>query len=394
MRILIANDGVSDAGGVHAYLDAVIGPLQARGHQVALAFCTDEGPSDLRVRHSGLPQFALGRDGRRESLAALRGWAPDACFSHNMYDLTVERELIATAPTVKFMHGYFGTCVSGLKTHGFPSTTACSRAYGAACLALYYPRRCGQASPAVFLRSVRWVQAQRPLMRDYAAILVASRHMRDEYVRSGTAPDRISVNPLFTTRPPDAAAAVAGEPHVVFLGRMTNLKGGDLLLRSIVHANARLARPIRVTMIGDGPQRHEWEQLARSLHLDCRFTGWIGGEARWPLVREASVVALPSAWPEPFGLVGLEAGSLGVPAIAIDRGGVGEWLQDGTNGVLVPASADERVFGEALGALLGDPPRLRRLGAGALRVASRMSLDAHVSRLETILAGAARPAAA
>jgi glycosyltransferase involved in cell wall biosynthesis len=183
------------------------------------------------------------------------------------------------------------------------------------------------------------------------------------------------------------------EPHVVFLGRMTSLKGGDLLLRSIAHARALMGAPIHLTMIGDGPQRQEWEVLALHLGVKCQFTGWVTGDERWPLIRRASMLALPSVWPEPFGLVGLEAGALGVPTIATNSGGITEWLRDGTNGVVVPAPATAREFGSAVASLLGDPPRLERLRAGALRVATEMSIDAHVDRLETILErGAGVPA--
>jgi glycosyltransferase involved in cell wall biosynthesis len=393
MRILIANDGLSDAGGVHAYLDAIIAPLNACGHELALAFCTDSGPPDRRLAPAPFRRFRVSGDKRTEALGEIRRWTPDVCFSHNMYDLSVDRDLMATAPVVKFMHGYFGTCISGLKTHAFPRTVACQRPYGTACLALYYPRRCGQLSPALFFRSRRWAEAQRLLIAEYASIVVASRHMRDEYVRSGADAGRTMVNALFATLAPEQRSAAPTEPHVVFLGRMTSLKGGDLLLRAVRQATTQLGRPIALTMIGDGPQRAEWEALASRLGLNCQFTGWVAGDARWPLVRSGSVLALPSVWPEPFGLVGLEAGALGVPAIATDAGGITEWLRDGINGVVVPSPATERQFGSALASLLGDQQRLERLRAGALRVATEMSLDSHVSRLEAILARAARTAA-
>jgi glycosyltransferase involved in cell wall biosynthesis len=389
MRILFANDGLNDPGGVHAYLQATISALEARGHEIAVAHCTDNADADRSQPTTPRQYFRVAGAGRQDALGQLRHWAPSVCFSHNMHDLSVDRDLMTMAPVVKFMHGYFGTCLSGLKTHRFPRPVACDRAYGAACLALYFPRRCGQLSPTVFFRSRRWAEAQRPLLGDYAAVVVASRHMRDEYVRSGANPDRTIVNALFATRAPEPVTPAPAAPHVVFLGRMTSLKGGDLLLRSIPHAAACIGQPIRVTMIGDGPQRSEWEDLALDLALNCRFTGWVAGEARWPFLRQASVVALPGIWPEPFGLVGLEAGSLGVPAVATGSGGVTEWLQDGRNGVVVPAPLSDRAFGEALGAVLGNTDLLNRLRAGAVGVATEMSLQAHVDRLESILSAAA-----
>jgi glycosyltransferase involved in cell wall biosynthesis len=160
-----------------------------------------------------------------------------------------------------------------------------------------------------------------------------------------------------------------------------------MLIDAVRRAAAKLGRPIRLTMMGDGPARGEWEARARSLNVPCTFTGWIRGDDRWKALRTASVVALPSVWPEPFGLVGLEAGALGVPAIAFGSGGITEWLRPSVNGVVVPSPPSSEWFGDALASLLGDRSRLATLRIGAHRVAKEMSLTAHVDRLDAILRG-------
>jgi glycosyltransferase involved in cell wall biosynthesis len=282
------------------------------------------------------------------------------------------------------MHGYFGTCVSGLKMHAFPCVTACERPYGTGCLAYYLPRRCGCLSPGTLLTGWRWSEAQRSLFERYAAILVASEHMRREYVRSGVPIERVSVNPLFAGRPAEASAAPVPPSHrVAFLGRMTPAKGGDLLIRAVRYASQRLNLPIHLTMIGDGPERTNWTALATRLGVETLFTGWVAGDERWPFIRDASLIAVPSLWPEPFGMAGLEAGAVGVAAIALDSGGISEWLRDGVNGMLVRTPSAE-AFGSALASLLADRPRLASLRDGALRIAREMSLARHVDRLEAL----------
>jgi len=388
MRILIANDGFGDGGGVQVYLNAVTAALAARGHELALAHCRADGPiENVSSVSRDLPRFRLAGAGAAAAFDAARRWAPDVCYSHNMDDVEVDRALGRMAPVVKFMHGYFGTCIGGLKSHRFPRATACDRVYGPACAALYLPRRCGQLNPVAFLRQWRAAEAYRGVRDVYSTIVVASEHMRGEYVRNGVSPDRVRSNPLFSCGP--LAAEVPqppDEPHVVFLGRMTVLKGGDLLVRAVADAGARLGRTVGLTMIGDGPARPDWETLARRLAVAATFTGWKTGRDRWAFFKNASVVAMPSIWPEPFGLVGLEAGALGVPAVAVAIGGVGEWLCDGVNGVAVPAPAEASSFGRALADLLADRARLAALGAGAFRVAREMTVDRHVDRLEAIFA--------
>jgi glycosyltransferase involved in cell wall biosynthesis len=137
-------------------------------------------------------------------------------------------------------------------------------------------------------------------------------------------------------------------------------------------------------MIGDGPQRARWEQIARDLRVEATFTGWIKGNERWSLVRRAALVAVPSTWPEPFGLVGLEAAALGVPAIAFDVGGIRQWLRDGISGRLVPGPPRAAAFAAALADLLADADRLAAMRDAAIRVAGEMTLDLHLRRLEQI----------
>jgi glycosyltransferase involved in cell wall biosynthesis len=112
----------------------------------------------------------------------------------------------------------------------------------------------------------------------------------------------------------------------------------------------------------------------------------VTGAERVALFRRASVLAMPSIWPEPFGLVGLEAASLGVPAVAFDVGGIWEWLRDGSNGRLVSPEGGAQAFGRALADLLGNPRLLDALSSGSLARAKDLTLDRHVSMLEGLLA--------
>jgi glycosyltransferase involved in cell wall biosynthesis len=395
MRILVANDGFGDAGGVQQYLNACIGGLIARGHDVAMLHRDPIGaPARVSPVVASLSQFSVATHGLNEALASAREWQPDLCFSHNMDRLDVDRGLVAFAPLVKFMHGYLGTCISGLKRHAFPRACPCDRAFGPACAVLFLPRRCGHLSVSALVEQYGKASAQRDLCSRYTAIVVASGHMRDEYVRNGIDSRRLHVNPLFPTCEPSddpaPAPAVDVTPTVAFLARMTPLKGGDLLIRAAADASRHLGRAIALTMIGDGPARADWEALARRLSVDATFTGWLDGDERFEYLRRADLVAVPSTWPEPFGLTGLEAAAYGVPAVAFDVGGVREWLQNGTNGLLVDANPPTA---SALAVVLADAfrdrARLAAMRPRALAIAREMSLTRHVDRLEVLFEQAA-----
>jgi glycosyltransferase involved in cell wall biosynthesis len=353
MRILLANDEIAGAGGVETYLSTLVPALQAQGHEVGVLHDTPIASTDAPLVVAGdLWRVGVRDEGLAAALARVRRFEPDLCFSHNMRALDVEEGLLREWPVVKMMHGHFGTCISGHRAFAFPRACACVRDFGPLCLAHYLPRRCGNANPLVMVKQYTWSARQHALLNRYAAVVVASRFMRDEYVRAGVCADRVTAIPLFTelrnAHPPLPRRARITD--VLFLGRMTPLKGPDVLLRAIAtHAPDR-----RVTFAGDGPERLRLQQLAGSLGIRARFPGWVSGAARDALLRDAAVLAVPSVWPEPFGLVGLEAAAFGTPAVAFNTGGISEWLTDGVNGRLVAASRGSAGLGETMAALLND----------------------------------------
>lgn len=397
MRILIANDALAGAGGVETYLAAIVPALQAAGHEVGVLHespVTETGRQ--RIAPEGTWRAGVRDEGLDGALARVRGFAPDVCFSHNMRALSVDARLLAEWPLVKMMHGHFGTCVSGQKAFGFPRVVACTRTFGPACLACYLPRRCGRTNPFVMAREYRWGLEQRSLFDRYRAIVVASRFMRDEYLRAGVAPAGVHAIPLFA--PPHTAGTPVEDGarpiDIVFVGRMTPLKGPGLLVEAAGHASARLGRALTVVFAGDGPERERLRAHAAARGLDARFPGWVTPRERDALLRQAATIAVPSRWPEPFGLVGLEGGVFGTPAVAFDAGGIGDWLVDGENGRLIDPARGPAGFGDAIADILASPALHRKLANGARAAAARLSLDAHVRTLMTVLQHAALPVAA
>ena len=387
MRILIANDSIGTTGGVETYLGAILPELQARGHRIAAVYYRRREAANPDT-WAGCADFVAGVEDTSEAsvFRAVRDWRPDVCFSHNMQPLAIERALLAEWPVVKMMHGYFGTCASGLKMHAFPSARACDRPLGAACLAMYVTRHCGQLHPRSLVAGYRWAQSQRSLFSHYRSIVVASAHMSAEYARHGVPQAQITVLPLFPTL--DAIPQHAAGGSVLFAGRMTALKGGDVLVDAVANASRRLGRAIPLVMAGDGPQRAAWSARAASLGVDVEFTGWLDRNRLIAVFQRASVVVIPSVWPEPFGLVGLEAGAMGLPAIAFDVGGIREWLRPGENGVIVPPDRGSDGLADAIVAMFSEAAERGRMSLGARAVAKEMSRSVHADRLERVLGSA------
>ncbi|MGH9412051.1 MAG: glycosyltransferase family 4 protein [Vicinamibacterales bacterium] len=389
MRILLANEARAGAGGVETYLMHVAEALAARGHDVALLFgntASETGPTTVRTSEA----WSVTDRGLADALAQVHGWRPDVVFSHNMRRLDVDEALCASWPVVKLMHGHFGTCVSGQKAFLLPTIEPCTRRCGPACLVLYAPRRCGSLRPVAVVRNYQWAARQRALFDRYRSIVVASEHMRGEYLIQGAAPDRLHAIPLFA---PACAGTETAESavDVLFLGRMTPLKGADVIPESLRVAAETLGRRIRAVIAGDGPDRERLERtLSTNPLIEALFPGWIDASARDALIARARVVIIPSRWPEPFGLVGLEAAAAGVPSIAFNVGGIPEWLTDGVNGRLVPRTGGAAAFGKAIAQVLADSNEYARLSTGARAAAARFSVEAHLTRLERVFDAARR----
>jgi glycosyltransferase involved in cell wall biosynthesis len=386
MRILVSNEARSGGGGVESYLAALAPALRAAGHDVALLYANtaaEQGPTRIETGES----WSTRDLGITTAIERARGWRPDVCFAHNMRHLDVEDAIVAAWPTVKMMHAYAGACLSGHKAFSFPSLQACARPCDAGCIAYFLPRRCGRLRPDVMMKQYGWARRQQALFPRYKAMVVASDHMRAEFSRYDGLAGRVTTIPLFTSGP--AAVTSARTLDVVFLGRLTPLKGADLLLDGLRAAAAALGRPVRALIAGEGPHRAALQSKAAALRRQgsviADVPGWIDAARRDAALASASVLALPSRWPEPFGLVGLEAARFGVPTIAFETGGIGTWLSSGVNGVLVPPSSGAAGFGAALASLLRDPVRLAALSAGATAAAARFSTAAHVASLTRLL---------
>jgi glycosyltransferase involved in cell wall biosynthesis len=205
---------------------------------------------------------------------------------------------------------------------------------------------------------------------------------------------RLNVLPLFPTLDLplfpmiDASEQRADGGAVLFAGRMTTLKGGDVLVDAVAEASRRLRRSVPLIMAGDGPQREEWARHAAARGVAAEFTGWVERPRLSSVFRGAAVVAIPSLWPEPFGLVGLEAGAMGLPAIAFDVGGIREWLRPGENGLLVAPAAGASGLAQAIVTMLSETSVRGTLSRGARAVAAEMSRARHADRLEQVLESA------
>jgi glycosyltransferase involved in cell wall biosynthesis len=177
----------------------------------------------------------------------------------------------------------------------------------------------------------------RSLLRRAEVVTACSQYLLDQVLRI-EASARQKARVIHNGIEPSKASAVENTGGVFAAGRMVPKKGFDVLLRA--HATDRTQS--RLTLIGDGPERERLEQLACTLGLngEVRFAGEQDHAQVLEEMAAADVVAIPSLQ-EPFGLIALEAMSLGKPIVASRVGGLPEVLE-GADALLVkPGNANE-----------------------------------------------------
>lgn len=206
-------------------------------------------------------------------------------------------------------------------------------------------------------------------LRYYRAIdcLVPTTHSQERYlIEHGIAPTRLARIPNFTRLPRAAARppVTGAVPRVLALGRLVEKKGFDVLLDALALV-ARDARPIELTIAGDGPLRAVLEARARALPdtIVVHFTGWRDDIAA--LFAASDLFVLPSR-DEPFGIVVLEAMAAGVPIVATQTAGPLEILNAAT-AVLVPIG-EVQALAQAIGQFLDDRSAAQGRAAQAAHV--------------------------
>jgi glycosyltransferase involved in cell wall biosynthesis len=144
--------------------------------------------------------------------------------------------------------------------------------------------------------------------------------------------------------------------YLAFLGRISPEKRPDRAINIARRAGIPLKLAAKVDRVDD---EYFAEKIQPLLGPDATLIGEIGDRAKPDFLSGAHALLMPIDWPEPFGLVMIEAMACGTPVIAFNHGSVPEIIDDGVTGFIV-GSEDEAVAAlERIGEL--DRARIRRV---------------------------------
>ncbi len=379
--VVVLCDRVGSVGGAERYWETVVPAIVGRGVRIRLLAREVDDPERFGIDAVSVRWGAENEEPCAEAAATiareLERERPDAVITASVFDTGVLDAIRASGiPWIAKLHDHRVFCPTGDRV--YPQfSRICSDPMGSACRVATLVHGCVRGPRPASLAGIAARERVRDRITTAHRIIVSSEHMRQTCIANGVAPERIAILPPPL---PDAAFAQSVAPRpkqstLVFASRLTPRKG----LRSLLAALSRLARAERPRLVvagsGDGEERAARAHAAQS-GLDVEWRGQLSADALRDAIDAATAVAVPSMWPEPFGLVGIEAQARGRPAVAYRVGGIADWITDA--GIAVPRG-DENALALAIRAIL-DEHTWSPLAACARRRAEAYRLDAHVDR--------------
>lgn len=382
VRILLAHAFYRVPGGEDSYVRAQAELLGAR-HDVELLGPVNDTLSKAGAAH----RLTYSGAARREVSATVDRFRPDLVHLHNPYPslgpavhLTARRRAV---PLVMTVHNLRLRCPNGLM---FTEGELCRRCeggmYAHAALHRCFPTRAQGALYGAALWTHRFLLR---VESSVAGFVAPSRFMAARLREWSIPAGKIHlVRPFVpaSPRPEDGP----GE-YGLFLGRLSNEKGVDVLLDALAAAGDP---PFRIA--GGGPADDRLRARARDLGLKrTDFLGLVPRAEVPGLLAGARYVAAPSLSEENAPLAVLEAMAAARPVIATRRGGLPELVEEG-RGLGVEAR-DGAALAGAIETLAVDPALCQTLGDAARRfVEDELTEEAHLKSLESAygrVAGAA-----
>jgi glycosyltransferase involved in cell wall biosynthesis len=387
MRILLVNDYATPTAGAERITRDLRDGFRARGHEVRVF----ASRAQLIAGESFADADCYGTNTRLQTLTStlnlsaaralereLRDFRPDVVqVQMFLWQLSPAiLPVLRRVPSVYWAMTFKAVCPTGLKW--LPSGAACDVRAGVACLT----HGCITATGFAPLMLQRTLWRRR---RDaFDVIIGCSSDVQRQLERDGITTHGVIAPGVraSTPRPP-----LTGPPTVTFAGRLKPEKGADVLVRAFALARQRVP-DARLSIAGAGADEPALRALVAELGVSDAATlhGQLGDEALATMLDGSWLHAVPSRWPEPFGLTATEAMMRGTAVVASEVGGLGDIVLHERTGLRV-SPGDVPALADALVRLLSDREAAEVLGRAAReRALEHFSLDGCLARFESVYA--------
>jgi glycosyltransferase involved in cell wall biosynthesis len=356
LRILVLHNSYKEKGGEDAVFSREVELLRAHGHGVETYAVHNDEIDGWSILERAVRPIWNPRQYRLVS-QLLRDFPADIVHVHNFYAVLSPAVCHAArrhgAAVVQSLHNYRLGCPSaGLLREGRACTDCLGKtfAWPGVLHGCYRGSRAASFSVAATIAAHHLIGTWRQTVDAY---IVLSEFARGLLAEAGIPRERLYVKPNFAPEP-SARLRSTHRRGALFVGRLTAEKGVPLLLDAWRHLDI----PLRV--IGSGPLM----PAAPPRQSSIEFLGLRSSQEVMAAMGEAALLVMPATWYEPFGLVVVEAFSMGLPVLASRLGALPEIITHGETGLLFDPGSVDSIVSFARQAF-ADPESLARMGENA-----------------------------
>lgn len=379
MKILFINDYGVEVGGVETYIVSLKKALIKEGHDVRIFSATTEKHKATFSDYTfpGINEYSFFRfipyafniKAIKNLKKVLKEFKPDVVHIHYIY--------YHFSPSILFALGKYPTIYT-LHAHELIAPVGVDRK--AECRHDYidYCRHC------LPLHRYYIEKIKRRIFKGLSGVIdnyvSPSEYYRDIHLKAGFKNITVLSNAveIFEESP------LAYNKIILYVGRLERGKGVHVLIESmdIIHKQVPESK---LVIVGTGSDEIMLKDMVNKNGQQPYIT--FMGQASHNNIEKhyikCDVVVVPSTWQEPFGLVGVEAMSVGRPVIGTRVGGIPDWLKDAQNGFLVPPNRADLIAKAAI-KLLTNKTLLDKMSVNAGVMAKNYSIDNHAASLVNI----------
>jgi glycosyltransferase involved in cell wall biosynthesis len=361
-KLLMAHDFYRLSGGEEQSFFAEVEMLRARGHEV-VTYVRSNAEIDERRLNAKL-RLAVDTIWSKESYSALveliRKHKPQIAHFQNTFPLISPSAYYACkeegVPVVQTLRNYRLICPNAILLREGRICHDCvgkAVAWPGVVHACYRHSRSASATVAAM---VAYHRVRGTWARKVDAYIALTETARRKLVEGGLPPERTHIKPNFVS---DPGATPSGNTYVIFVGRLSQEKGIQVLLEAW-----RELPNIPLQIAGDGPMA-DFARIQIERHqINANLLGQLSHAEAVSAIRGSAFVLFPSIWHETFGRTIIEAYACGKPVVGSKSGTALELILDGRTGLHFNWN-DAADLARQVRRLWGDPAAIEKMSRHA-----------------------------
>ena len=336
MKILVIHNSYQIAGGEDSVFNNECLLLEQNGITVRKLSISNDSISGLLAKVFAFIGVVFSFHGYKRIVQAIETFRPDVVHVHNYFPLISPSVFYACkkmgVPVVHTLHNYRAICPTALLMNNgkIEERSIQKSPWWAVKQKVYKDSILGTF---VLAAMVAWHKRLGTWKTKVDRFIALTQFAANKYEQAGWPESKLVVKPNFVPDPFDSGFTYQNEQHAIFVGRLSEEKGVDLLLEAWKEIDYKLL------IIGDGPLKSVVEQ---SDNPNIHYLGKLDKQNVLERVKKASFLVMASTWYEGLPMVLVEAFACGTPALVPNLGGMGEVVKDKVTGLhLEPGNSSD-----------------------------------------------------